>query len=63
MTRDEMIECGRNVGAEYAVIRTPHDKRHPQVVFVLKGGNVTDAADECLDGESYVEIINMKDIK
>jgi len=61
MTREEMIQSGRNIDADYAIIRTPHDGRHPQVVYVLKGDPMPPAVGTCLDGHSFVEVINLKE--
>lgn len=63
MTREEMIEAGKNIGATHAIIRTPHDGRHPQVVYVLPGDDHVVAAGMCLDGESFAEVITLNEKK
>lgn len=46
MTTEEMMECGRNVGATHMVVRTclMSDVRfHPQVIYVMPGQSVEEA--------------------
>lgn len=50
MTEQEMLECGRNIGAEWAVFGQDSGDDFPTVVYVMPGKDVDDMVERCEGG-------------
>jgi hypothetical protein len=61
VTREEMIQCGKNVNAAYALICTDSDPAVPlQVVYVSKAADVNKMEKDCWRSSYYVETIDLR---
>lgn len=60
MTRDQMIECGRNIDATHAIIyKDTVEQAHPYVAYVLPENNVDEVQAECWKTSYDVEVIKL----
>ena len=62
VTREEMIEAGRNIGAAYALICSDSDPQVPlQVVYVMIKDDVDRLEKHCWRSSYYVETVDLND--